>query len=82
VEDEVKDFDSKVKSEERSSSKEEVEGFAREAVLKSMRRSMMYGGRGDELKYYGWPEKSNLQAMVDYTLKNLRIKKIEWHVVD
>ena len=64
MEDKVKDFDSKVKTEERSS-QEEVKELDREVVSISIqKRALCAGGSGSFLGNRSeWPEKHHLRAM-------------------
>jgi len=61
-----------------NSMNQEGKEFGREAVLNSIRKSVLYGCPSAGLKASEWPEKPHLQAMTSQTLKDLRLTKLEW----
>ena len=60
--------------------RDEVRIFDRKAVLSSYRKNELYGNEGDWLKKSQWPEPSDLEAKSDRTVRNLRLKKVEWTI--
>jgi len=59
-----------------------VDMFDRNAVLGSLKKSLLYGNNKSQYhKYYSsWPTYDDLKAKTNDVLKTLRLKRVEWNI--